>query len=71
MDDDIYISFGADTGPLEAEFAKAKAEVRGLTAELNKTANAERATGAAADSDLGQHIDDARRAAVRRQGAHV
>ena len=56
MDDDIYISFGADTGPLEAEFAKAKAEVRGLTAELNKTANAERAAGAAADSDLGQHM---------------
>lgn len=54
---DVYISFGADTGPLEASFATARAEVKGLQAELNKTANEMRATGAAADTQLGQRLN--------------
>jgi hypothetical protein len=56
MSGDVFVSFKADTGPLEASFATARAEVRGLQSELNRTAAEMRSTGAAADSELGQHF---------------
>ena len=57
MSGDLYVSFGADTGELEAAFAKASAEVRGLARELSAMANEARKTGADADSELGQKLN--------------
>jgi hypothetical protein len=49
---DIYVSFGADTGGLEAAMAVSKAEVADLTREINKLGREMEATGAASDSAL-------------------
>jgi len=38
MAGDVYVTFGADTGALEAAMAKANAEVRGLGRELAQLA---------------------------------
>ena len=57
MSGDLYVSFGADTGELEAAFAKASAEVRGLARELSSMANEARKTGADADCELGQKLN--------------
>ena len=56
MGADVYVSFGADTGGLEAAFALTKAEVKSLSAEMTKLANEMQKSGAAADSELGQHL---------------
>ena len=53
---DVYVSFGADTGGLEAAMAIAKAEVTAMTRELNALAREMRTTGASADSELGQKV---------------
>jgi hypothetical protein len=53
---DVYVSFGADTGGLEAALAVAKAEVTAMTRELNKLAREMQSTGATADSELGQKV---------------
>ena len=52
MAGDIYVSFGADTGDLEAAFALAKAQTNALAAEMRSLAVEMAATGAAADSEL-------------------
>lgn len=53
---DVYVSFGADTGGLEAAMAIAKADVTAMTAELRKLAREMQSTGAAADSELGNRV---------------
>jgi len=53
---DVYVSFGADTGGLEAALALAKAEVTAMTRELNTLAREMQKTGASADSELGQKV---------------
>lgn len=53
---DIYVAFGADTGGLEAALARANANVRALTRELNGVAKEMEKTGAAADSQLGMKL---------------
>ena len=57
MANDIYVSFGADTGPLEAASAVAKAEVRSLTSEINRLGAEMQKTGADMDSSLGQRLN--------------
>ena len=52
MAGDIYVSFGADTGDLEAAFALAKAQTNGLAAEMRALAVEMASTGAAADFGL-------------------
>jgi GH24 family phage-related lysozyme (muramidase) len=56
MSGDVYISFGADTGELEAAMAKANAEVKALARELAQLAGEARKAGADADSEFGQRI---------------
>ncbi len=56
MAGDVYISFGADTGELEAAMAKANAEVKALGRELASLAGEARKAGADADSELGQKL---------------
>jgi hypothetical protein len=53
---DLYLSFGADTGPLEEAFALAKAEANATAREMAALAKQMQATGASADSDLGRHL---------------
>ncbi len=53
---DIFVSFGADTGGLEAGVAIAKAQVQGMTRELTSLAREMVKTGASADSELGQKL---------------
>ena len=53
---DIYVAFGADTGGLEAALARANANVRALTRELNGVAKEMQTAGAAADSQLGMKL---------------
>jgi hypothetical protein len=43
MAGDVYVSFGADTGELEGAFARARADARGLTSEINSLARETRA----------------------------
>lgn len=56
MSQDVYVSFGADTGGLEAGVALAKAEVTAMTRELTALAREMVKTGASADSELGQKL---------------
>lgn len=56
MAEDVYFSFGADTGELEAANAKARAEVRSLTAEMNSLGREMQKTGAGMSSELGAHL---------------
>jgi hypothetical protein len=49
---DVYVSFGADTGGLEAALALTKAQVQATQAELNKLGREMQKTGADADSAL-------------------
>jgi hypothetical protein len=53
---DIFISFGADTGGLEAALAVTKAQVAQATRELTALGREMAKTGAKADSDLGQRV---------------
>jgi hypothetical protein len=57
MANDIFVSFGADTGPLESASARARAEIRGLTAEMNGLGRDMQRTGASMDSELGSHLN--------------
>ena len=57
MADDVYVSFGGDTGPLEAAAAVARAEINSLTREMRELAAEIVKTGAAADSDLAQRLN--------------
>ena len=53
---DLYVTFGADTGGLEAAMAVAKAEVTDLTREINKLGREMQSTGAAGNSALATHL---------------
>src|SRR5271165_1110586 len=57
MGADVFVSFGADTGGLEAGFARAKAESKLLANEIANLAAEMVKAGASADSDLGQHLN--------------
>ena len=56
MSGDVYVTFGGDTGELEAAMAKVNAEVRALSRELGQLANDARRAGADAESEFGQRI---------------
>jgi hypothetical protein len=56
MTSDIFVSFGADTGGLEAGVALAKASVTAMTRELTSLAREMVKAGASADSELGQKL---------------
>ncbi len=56
MSGDVYFSFGADTGKLEAAMASAKAEVRALGRELAATAREMQESSAKMDSELGRSL---------------
>lgn len=58
MADDIYVSFGADTGQFEAGIARAKAEVNALAREMRQTASEMQKSGADMDSALGGHLKE-------------
>lgn len=53
---DIYVSFGADSGGLEAAFALAKAQTKDLASEMNALAREMAKTGATADSEVAQKL---------------
>jgi hypothetical protein len=53
---DVFVTFGGDTGALEAAIAAVKAQMTALTREMKATATVFTKTGAAADSDLGQKL---------------
>jgi hypothetical protein len=54
---DVYVTFGADTGPLEAAFALAKAETNALSREMRDLAAEMAKAGAGMDSELGQRLN--------------
>lgn len=56
MAGDIYVTFGGDTAGLEASLASAKASVNYFARELAALSRAQIATGASADSELGQKM---------------
>ncbi len=56
MAGDIYVTFGGDTAALEASIASAKASVASLQRELASLARQQVATGAGADSEIGQQM---------------
>ncbi len=56
MAGDVYISFGADTGDLEAALAVARQQVVELNGDMRDLAQQMLDTGASADSDLGQRM---------------
>ncbi|RBP03801.1 hypothetical protein DFR50_14249 [Roseiarcus fermentans] len=56
MSQDVYVSFGAETGDLEAAMAKTKAEVSSLGRELAQTAREMQKSGQDMDSSLGEHL---------------
>ena len=58
MAGDIYISFGAETGELEAAMAKTKAEVAALGRALTATAREMQKSGQDMDSSLGTHLKE-------------
>ncbi len=58
MSGDIYVSFGAETGELEAAMARSKAEVAALARELRQTANETQESGADIDSSLGKSLSE-------------
>jgi hypothetical protein len=53
---DVFLSFGASTGELEAGLASAQAAVRATAAEMRTLAAEMVKTGASADSDLGSRL---------------
>jgi hypothetical protein len=53
---DIYVSFGGSTEALEASLASAKTAVSNLTRELAALSREQAATGASADSAIGQRM---------------
>jgi hypothetical protein len=64
---EVYVTFGGDTGALEASLASAKASVSAFTRELGQLAREQVKTGADAESALGQrmleaakHLDEAK-----------
>ena len=56
MASDIYVSFGGDTASLEASLASAKTAVSNLARELAALSREQAATGASADSEIGQKM---------------
>ncbi len=56
MAGDIYVTFGGDTAALEASLASAKASVNSFARELAALSREQIATGASADSELGQKM---------------
>lgn len=58
MAKDIYVSFSADTGDLEAGVARVQAEIKALNAELRTTANEMQKAGASMDSQLGVSLKE-------------
>ena len=58
MAGDIYVSFGAETGELEAAMARSKAEVQALGRELAATAREMQRSGADMDSSLGKSLTE-------------
>lgn len=54
---DVYISFAADTGPLEASFSLARAQSQALSRELNALGRQMQSVGASADGELGQRLN--------------
>jgi hypothetical protein len=55
-DKSVYLNFGADTGKLEADLARANAGVRATAREMQRLAAEMQKTGAAADGELGQKL---------------
>ena len=53
---DVYVTFGGDASDLEASLATAKASVNAYATELRNLAKEMQATGASADSELGQRM---------------
>ena len=53
---EVYVTFGGDTGALEASLASAKASVTNFQRELNSLARQQAAVGASAESELGQRM---------------
>jgi phage-related protein len=53
---DVYLSFGAETGDLEAALARAQAEVKRTTAEMRTLASEMARTGSSMDSDMGSRL---------------
>lgn len=56
MASDLYVSFGAETGPLEAALALTKAQLSSLTREATSTAREMAKAGADMDSALGSKL---------------
>jgi hypothetical protein len=56
MASDVYLSFGADTGPLEGALAAAQAAVRQTAAEMRSLAGEMARTGTSMDSDMGSRL---------------
>ena len=55
---DIYLSFGAETGKLEAAMARRKAEVAARSREMRQTAAEMQKSGADMDSALSQSLSE-------------
>jgi len=53
---DIYVTFGGDTAGLEASAAAARASINALANDMRSLARQMQATGASADSELGQKM---------------
>jgi hypothetical protein len=53
---DVFVTFGGDTGALEASISVVKAQMNALTREMKTAASEFTKTGAAADSELGQKL---------------
>ncbi len=56
MTSDIYVTFGGDTAALEASAAAAKAAIQSLQRDMASLARQMQATGASAESELGQKM---------------
>jgi GH24 family phage-related lysozyme (muramidase) len=70
MSGDVYVTFGADTGALEAAMAKANAEVRALTRELSALANEGLKAGASASAEFVDRFNAAAESLAQAKG-HV
>lgn len=55
---DVYVTFGGDASALEATLASAKAAVNAYAGELRNLAKEMLSTGATADSEIGQRMQD-------------
>jgi hypothetical protein len=53
---DVFVSFGGDTGALEAAIAAVKSQMATLSTEMRRAATEFNKTGAAVDSELGQKL---------------